>query len=646
MAFSGPPAFPPAGPAGGGSEPGLLDLLPAAELQRIQDAFSEAVGLASAILDLDGRPLVHPSGSCRLCKDFVRVSGAGRRGCADFKAAMSAGLEGEEPLVCRCTCAGLLDAAAPIRIRGRHVATWIMGQVRDGADPDDIPALAKRFEADPDLFATAWGEVPQLTRADFDRLGRMLRLFAEHVAELAYRNELLLQHASRQRRLERLVEHSSMHDSLTGLPNRSLFIERIRQLQRRGGAGGFAVIAIDLDDFSAVNDRYGHTAGDALLREAAERIGAAVRTADTVARIGGDEFAVLLESRVEPMPVARRIQAALRENVRLGGRPVCCEARFGIEISGEFAARPEDVLRNADMAMRQAKTAHRRISRFSPRLHEREVAVMDLAAALPDAIRDGQFLLHFQPIVASGPGTPLMGFEALMRWRRPDKTGRNPDGELIPPATFIPLAESSGHIINLGRQGLDMACAFAARLPAEGPPGRGLKVTVNVSPAQLEDGDFAADVLSALRRHDLPGERLVLEITESTALRAGQEIQDMIERIRAQGVGFCVDDFGVGYSNMSLLAQMSIDCLKIDISLVRGLETTPRRRVVVETILGMARTLGIHVVAEGVERRAQLETLRALGCDCCQGFLFAKPLPEEQALERAQAGVEPARPGS
>jgi len=607
-------------------EPSLLDFLPAQELQRMQDAFSAAVGLASVITDLEGRPLTRSSGFCRLCREVIRGTERGLRNCMRSDAALGAGgVDG--PQVRRCASGGLLDAGAAIHVRGRHVANWLMGQVRDESfAAGNALDYARRIGADPAVFEEALREVPAMPHAEFERLSRVLHLFANQVSDLAHHNHLLRKRLSRQRSLESLVRHTSMHDALTGLPNRNFYIDRVRQAQLRGEGTGFAIIAIDLDGFSAINDRYGHTTGDMVLREIARRLSGTVRNADTVARIGGDEFAVLIEGEGgKPSDVARRIQGALRQRISIRGETMWCEAAIGIATSSGEESAAEDLLRNADMAMRQAKTSRRRIRHFSPRLREKEMAALDLAADMGRAIRDGQFLMLFQPIVSAGPQTVLVGFEALMRWQRPGQAPLTPD-------VFIPLAEGNGIIADLGRLALDHSCAFAARLRKTNPAAQGVKVCVNVSPAQFQGSDVASDVFAALRKHGLPGDCLVLEITESLVMKAGATVFEKIERLRAQGVRFSIDDFGVGYSNMSILTQLPLDALKIDISLVRHLETNRQQQGVVRAILNMAGILKLHVVAEGVERHGQLRILRDLGCPCCQGFLFARPLTVEQAL--------------
>lgn|GEM_PF-4547068 len=617
----------PLGPPDGrqDEEAGLLDFLTAEELQRMQDAFTEAVGLASVITDLQGRPLVKPSGFCRLCSELIRGTQPGLRNCMRSDAALGAAAK-NAPLVRRCASGGLLDAGAAIHVRGRHMANWLMGQVCDESIPaDELLGYARTIGADPEAFAQAVKEVPRISRAEFERLSRVLQLFANQVSELAHRNHLLRQRLSQQRSLENLVLHTSMHDALTGLPNRSLFIETIRQTQLRGEGRAFAVIAIDLDGFSAVNDRYGHSTGDLVLKEMARRLSATVRNADTVARIGGDKFAALVEGEVKPTEVARRVQSALRARLCVLGHTLWCNVAIGIETSAVENAAPADLLRNADMAMRQAKNSRRRIRYFSPRLRDKEIAALDLAADMARAIRAKQFFMLFQPIVTAGPQTALVGFEALMRWRRPEQTQLTPD-------VFIPLAERCGAIVELGRLALDLSCAFASRLRAANPSGKGVKVCVNVSPTQFQKSDIAADVFAALRKHGLPGDCLVLEITETLVMKAGAMVFEKIERLKAQGVHFSMDDFGVGYSNMSMLTQLPLDALKMDISLVRRLETNRQQRGVVRAILNMAEILGLHVVAEGVERPGQLRILREMGCTCCQGFLFAAPLTTEQAL--------------
>ncbi len=430
------------------------------------------------------------------------------------------------------------------------------------------------------------------------------------------------------------LAHQAHHDPLTGLGNRRLFLERTAAARDRP-----AVLFIDLDDFKAVNDSLGHGAGDAMLGEIAGRLRDAVRPGDLVARLGGDEFAVLLDSGAGPEEaerVADRLRLALAAPVDVLGHRLQVRASIGIAAGDEDAAT---LLRNADIAMYEAKAAGKDARRtYEPAMHDRVAARLELESRLHAALDGGEFEVHYQPIVDLGGGTPA--FEALVRWRHPDRG-------LVPPGDFIPAAERSGLIVELGSWVLGQACAFGARVA--GRAGIPALVSVNLSPRQLEAPGLVDDVRRRLEESGLPPERLILEITETTVARDLGASSAVLTALRALGVRIAIDDFGTGYSSLGILHRLPVDILKIDRSFVAGVDGTPRDRSLVEAILTLADALGTTTVAEGVERETQAEALRALGCRRAQGFHFARPLAHDDAIAylcahagRAAAALPPA----
>jgi diguanylate cyclase (GGDEF)-like protein/PAS domain S-box-containing protein len=430
---------------------------------------------------------------------------------------------------------------------------------------------------------------------------------------------------------EELLLHHALHDVLTGLPNRSLLVDRvglaIRRTARSGGS--VAVLVLDLDGFKVVNDSLGHAVGDRLLSAVARRLEACLRPSDTVGRLGGDEYGVLLEDlrdSAEAHSVAERIHDALREAFDLDGRPVFTTASIGIAVGGE-GALPEGLLRDADTAMYRAKSRGRaRCEVFDPAMHTTALARLHLETDLRGAVERGEFELAYQPLVSLADGR-ITGFEALARWRHPERG-------LLQPAEFIPVAEDTGLIIPLGRWVMREACRQLREWNLR--YGVELSVNVNLSPRQFVDGGVARDVAAALRDAGLPACQLKLEITEGLLMGDAGPIAATLDELKALGVELCIDDFGTGYSSLSYLHRFPIDTLKIDRSFVArltadGQTADGQSAQIVRTILVLARSLNMRAVAEGVETTEQADQLRAMGCEFAQGFRFSRPVPGDDA---------------
>jgi diguanylate cyclase (GGDEF)-like protein len=432
---------------------------------------------------------------------------------------------------------------------------------------------------------------------------------------------------SERRRAEAKITHDALHDALTGLPNRMLFLERlrvalIRAKRRRDYV--FAVLLVDLDRFKVINEGLGHTAGDLLLVEAARVLETCVRPQDTVARLGGDEFTVLLDDVRDELyatRVANRIHRALLTPFDLDGHEAFTTASIGIALSSASYERAEDVMRDADTAMYRAKALGKaRHEIFDTSMHRRAVALMQVETDIRRAIERAEFSLAYQPIVSLRTGQ-LEGFEALLRWDHPQ---RGP----VPPIELVPVAEETGLIQNIGRWVLGEACQEMRRwLDASGPVGaRDLFVCVNLSGKQFQQPGLTREIADAMQANGLEPRRLKLEITESALMHDPEQAAAMMRELRAQGCGLSIDDFGTGYSSLSYLLRFPIDTLKIDRTFVSGMEKGGENQELVRTIVTLARNLSMHVVAEGVETEAQRIRLEALGCDSAQGFLFSEPV--------------------
>jgi len=416
----------------------------------------------------------------------------------------------------------------------------------------------------------------------------------------------------------------SLTDPLTGLPNRVLFADRLDHALARARRDGtqIAVLLLDVDQFKLVNDSLGHDAGDELLTAIAPRLLDAVRESDTVARLAADEFAVLCEGIQEDddaIALGERIGASLREPVPVQGRELFVTASTGIVVSADGAETTPDLLSHADAAMYRAKEAGRgRVVLYDELTRGGWVDRLRMETDLRLALERGELSLVYQPIVDLRDGR-TRSVEALLRWTHPERGPIGPD-------VFIPVAEETGLIVEIGRWVLETAVAQVAEWQRTQPGARGLGVTVNVSGRQLFHESLVGDVERVAAESGIAPGTLGLEITESVLMDEGDAVT-VLEALRARGARLSLDDFGTGYSSLSYLKRFPLDTLKIDRAFVSGLGTGQDDAALVATIVSMAGTLGLEVVAEGVETEEQLRLLRDLGCDRAQGFLLARPLP-------------------
>jgi diguanylate cyclase (GGDEF)-like protein/PAS domain S-box-containing protein len=429
------------------------------------------------------------------------------------------------------------------------------------------------------------------------------------------------------RRAEKRLLHDALHDSLTGLPNRALFMDRLRtamaRLKRRP-THVFAALFLDLDRFKVVNDSLGHMAGDQFLVQIAKVLQATLRAEHTVARLGGDEFAILLDDlddKDDARRVVERIFRALETPLRVSGQDIFATVSIGIAFSGSQYESAEDMLRDADTAMYQAKTTGKaKFQIFDQSMHTRAVGLLKLEHSLRRATERNEFVLHYQPIVTLADEATA-GFEALVRWNHPERG-------IVGPYEFIHLAEETGLIFRIGGWTLREACRWLTAAPAL---PEHLTVNVNLSGRQFSQGDLIEEVQRVLSETGLAASRLKLEITESVIMENPEMAVDLLKRLKALGTHLCIDDFGTGYSSLSYLLRFPADTLKIDRSFVIALNKGGRERDIVGAIISLATSLGMDVVAEGVETMEQRDVLKSLGCRYGQGYLFSRPLDPDHA---------------
>lgn len=430
----------------------------------------------------------------------------------------------------------------------------------------------------------------------------------------------------RKKAQEQLIFTAS-HDQLTGLPNRVLFLDRLQVVidrihrHRQTTAG---VLFIDVDEFKVVNDCLGHAAGDEFIVEVGNRLRGCMRSDGTVARIGGDEFTVLLEDIAEPsdaLRVAQRIQAAVASPFLLLGQEVCKSVSIGIALASSDDSA-ESVVQNADLAMYRAKAKGKaRSELFDSTMHEQVMGQLQLEVRLRRGLHDQEFRLYYQPIVKVDTGL-VEGFEALLRWKPADS-------DLIPPSVFIPVAEQSGLIVPISDWVLTEACREAGTWHRQYPDEPPLYVSINVSAKHFSHPGFIGHVRKALETTSIPPRCVKIELTESVAMNDAPSTEETMSQLRALGVKLSIDDFGTGYSSLSYLRRFPVDTLKIDQSFIAAMETERGNCAIVSTVVALGRNLGLQVVAEGVETLSQFEKLKTISCDAAQGYLFSKPVPSD-----------------
>lgn len=513
----------------------------------------------------------------------------------------------------------------------------------NGQSADTVTALtlgANDYVTKPVDFAVVLARIEvQVARRRAEEALRLSNEQLEHrvvtrTAELSQLNEALANEIVERRRSEAEMKHIAHHDALTGLANRVLFQERLLQAISTAEEKGEAVsvLYLDLDRFKDINDTLGHPAGDLLLRAVAQRLLSEVRLEDTVARMSGDEFAL-----IQPRPatsagadsteaLAQRLLEVFKEPFQIGDKLCRCSVSIGAALFPYDAASADDLLKTADIALYQAKSEgrgiyHRFDADMSAELEMRRGFENDLRQAL----ENNEFELHYQPLIDI-KSRAVFGCEALIRWRSPARG-------FVQPSDFIPIAESTGMIVEMGKWILRTACAEAAKWPAP------IKVAVNLSPIQLTTGGLLETVTEALSAARLDPHRLELEIVESTLLGNTEPVLHTLWELKKLGIEIAMDDFGTGYSSLGYLRKFPFDKIKVDRSFITDMSTSAESIAIVRAVVGLAAGLGMTTVAEGVETADQLGSLQAEGCKQAQGYYFSRPRPATEIrtmLEQAQ----------
>ncbi|MDX8395014.1 MAG: EAL domain-containing protein [Mariprofundaceae bacterium] len=438
----------------------------------------------------------------------------------------------------------------------------------------------------------------------------------------------LLDHIEIQARDIRRFEALSYRDELTGLANRRLFQEALAETlaRARRSKSKVAVMYLDLDRFKMVNDTLGHEAGDVLLQEAAKRLQSCLRESDILARIGGDEFAVIAEGTSEPkglLTLVQRMLESMKKGYELCGEEMFVGGSIGISVFPDDANNAQELLKNADIAMYRAKESRSGFKLYNPSMNDSVDHLASEENALREGIKAQEFELYFQPMV-DAKQRQIVGAEALLRWPQQD-------GTVVSPVKFIPLAEATGLIEPLGEWVLLEACRIMQKWDKAGLPA--VQISINASAAQFQNSDFATMAAKALEKYKLAASRLKVEITETLAMNDPETVIKVMELLHEHGVDIALDDFGTGYSSLSYLKRLPIDVLKLDRAFIKDVADHADDAAMISAMITMAHQLGLTVVAEGVEEEKQLDFLSSLNCDTIQGYFFSPPVPEEAFAE-------------
>ena len=469
----------------------------------------------------------------------------------------------------------------------------------------------------------------QLAQAKISELNQDLELRVhQRTAELNTAVEKLRQEINERQRIQQQLVHDALHDSLTGLPNRALLIQRIEFVishAKRSPGYRYGLLFIDLDRFKVVNDSLGHFTGDQLLIAVSKLLQECVRENDIVARLGGDEFVILLDGVKQLRDatiICDRIQQQLRSPFRLKNQGIFTSASIGVVFGSTEYDNASDLMRDADIAMYRAKDNGKGCyAIFDQLMYDETLKLVELENNLRLAVERQEFVMHYQPIISLNNDL-LVGFEALIRWQHPQKG-------FISPHEFIPMAEDTGLILDIGEWLLQEACRQLQtwRQQFDFTPGiSSLKMSINLASRQLQEPNFTNKLDRILLETGLEGDSLRLEITEGVLIEPEGDIQETLKQIKNRNIKLSIDDFGTGYSSLNYLRRFPIDNLKIDRSFIEQMNYDSENFEIVRLIIGLAKTLGMDTISEGVETSSQLNQLKALGCEFAQGYLFSKPL--------------------
>ena len=611
----------------------LSEILDRQEIQTLQDKFSGITGVASVITDLDGTAFTDFSQSCSLCKS-IRSTGKGRRDCLQYSIGCTSG-DSHDTSIHRCPYTDLWETGVKIHVGGKHVANWIIGQVRPGDFLFSKSVLyAASLGLDDTFSASAIDDIPIMEEDEFKMILDILHLFVNQLSSLAYRKSLLKKEISEKKAIYRQLNYLNFHDPETGLINRELCEERISHLINVGlrtGRNSFSLIMLSLSGIKHHKELYGTDGVNIIIKNLAGILQSSIRNEDTVCRYSSDEFLIIIENyesaQNSPEVVYRRVKEKLNSGVVLEGERIKVQIFGGMATwESQDSIDTKHLIRKCYAALQESRKRNSQdLYAYTDDMYQTVMFEYELERSFEKAIEEEQIVPYFQPIIKVDDhnNSRIYGYEVLARWDHPEYG-------ILMPGLFIPLAEQHNMLREMTEYIMRKGARFIKEMNSSRRHEEPLFISINITPDEFIRPDLVDMIKTTLTEEKIPGEWVKLEITENSILKGGEDSIAKSLKLNAMGISLSMDDFGTGYSNLSLLCRLPLNNLKLDKSLILMAE---KNENFIQAVIRMADSLNLEIIAEGVEKQSQIDILKKMGCYLHQGFFYSLPLDAQTIKE-------------